>query len=265
MPCGVGPYPAVLPLDVPHPQRGQIDRPRRCSRRPPTTASRRHAPAAAGRPRHPRVAIKLLGRGGRPRRQARRLRGRHHDHQQGDEQGEDGGQPLHLVLLPLRSRFAQVRLAHALVGGQRWRRCPTAPPGRSRARSRGWRCRAPSARSARPAGSSCPRRLISLDDLEDLLDQDRRQAHRRLVQQQQPGPRHQRPADRAHLLLAARQRAGLLGAAAPAAAGTARRRARCPARSPPGRRAGRRPSRGSRAPSCAGTAAGPRATGRCPS
>ena len=51
-----------------------------------------------------------------------------------------------------------------------------------------------------------------LDDLEVLLDERGRQAHRRLVHQQQPRPRHQRPADRDHLLLTARQRAGELAA-----------------------------------------------------
>ena len=48
------------------------------------------------------------------------------------------------------------------------------------------------------------------DDVEDLLHQLRRQAERRLVEQHQPRPRHQRAADRQHLLLAARQRAGAL-------------------------------------------------------
>src|SRR5262245_12072352 len=49
------------------------------------------------------------------------------------------------------------------------------------------------------------------DDREDLLDQDRRQPHRGLVQEQQFRPAHQRASDRQHLLLAAGQRAaGLL-------------------------------------------------------
>jgi hypothetical protein len=51
-----------------------------------------------------------------------------------------------------------------------------------------------------------------LHDLEDLLDQLRRQAHRRLVEQDGAGPAHQRAADRRHLLLAARGVAGLAGA-----------------------------------------------------
>ena len=48
------------------------------------------------------------------------------------------------------------------------------------------------------------------DDVEDLLDEERREAHRRLVHAQQPGARHQRAADRHHLLLAARERPRLL-------------------------------------------------------
>ncbi|KAG0945729.1 hypothetical protein G6F31_014412 [Rhizopus arrhizus] len=45
---------------------------------------------------------------------------------------------------------------------------------------------------------------------EDLLHDDRRQAHRRFVQQQQAGLGHQGPADGQHLLFAARQRARVL-------------------------------------------------------
>jgi len=46
-------------------------------------------------------------------------------------------------------------------------------------------------------------------DLEDLLDDLRREAHRRLVEQDRVGTRHQRAADRGHLLLAAGRVAGL--------------------------------------------------------
>ena len=53
-----------------------------------------------------------------------------------------------------------------------------------------------------------PALLIRWIDLEHLLDHQRRQAERRLVQQQHLGPAHQRAADRHHLLLAAGQRAG---------------------------------------------------------
>src|SRR6185437_13189127 len=52
-----------------------------------------------------------------------------------------------------------------------------------------------------------------LDGLEDLLDQQRRQAHRRFVQQDHARARHKRAADGQHLLFAARKRRGLLLAA----------------------------------------------------
>ena len=55
----------------------------------------------------------------------------------------------------------------------------------------------------------------------------RRKAERRLVEQHQPRPQHQGAADRQHLLLAARERAGLLHPALPSAAENSRRRARC--------------------------------------
>src|SRR5206468_8296177 len=51
------------------------------------------------------------------------------------------------------------------------------------------------------------------DDLEDLVDDLRRQAERGLVEQQEARHRHQRPPDRDHLLLAARERAGELSPA----------------------------------------------------
>ena len=54
--------------------------------------------------------------------------------------------------------------------------------------------------------------LVDLrDDLEDLLDELRRETHRRLVKQQEARLRHQRPADREHLLLTTGHRAALLG------------------------------------------------------
>src|SRR5438445_1896787 len=53
--------------------------------------------------------------------------------------------------------------------------------------------------------------LVELHEcLEDLLDHERREPERRLVEEQQPWPRHQRTAEREHLLLAAGQRSGLL-------------------------------------------------------
>jgi hypothetical protein len=48
------------------------------------------------------------------------------------------------------------------------------------------------------------------DDLEDVSDEPGRQAERRLVQQHHLRARHQCPADRKHLLLAARELAGAL-------------------------------------------------------
>src|SRR3990172_8717008 len=45
-----------------------------------------------------------------------------------------------------------------------------------------------------------------LDDLEVLLDEDRREPHRGLVHEQELRARHERPSHRHHLLLAARER-----------------------------------------------------------
>src|SRR3984885_9730808 len=47
-------------------------------------------------------------------------------------------------------------------------------------------------------------------DLKDLVDNQRRETERRLVEQQQLGVAHQRPADRQHLLLAAGKPTGRL-------------------------------------------------------
>jgi hypothetical protein len=55
-----------------------------------------------------------------------------------------------------------------------------------------------------------PSAATEADDLEDLLDHQRREAHGGLVEQQQAGPRQQRAADGDHLLLAAGQGAGHL-------------------------------------------------------
>ena len=100
------------------------------------------------------------------------------------------------------------------------------------------------------------------DDVKDLLDISRRQSHRRLVHAQQFGVRHQRPADRNHLLLAARQRAGEL---AQPLLDPRKEREDVRDRRRIAFRAGacRRPFRGFRRPSCAETAAAPRAPGQC--
>src|SRR5882724_3884549 len=55
----------------------------------------------------------------------------------------------------------------------------------------------------------------ALDEVEHLLDEDRREPGRRLVEQQQPGRRHEGAADGAHLLLAAGHAAGELAMALP--------------------------------------------------
>ncbi len=58
------------------------------------------------------------------------------------------------------------------------------------------------------------RRALPVDvahGVEDLLDEHGRQPHARLVEQEQARARHERAADRQHLLLAARERAGDLG------------------------------------------------------
>src|SRR5215831_6481998 len=51
------------------------------------------------------------------------------------------------------------------------------------------------------------------DDTEDLPDDQRRQTERRFVEQQEARPAHQRPRDRQHLLLAAREGAATLSPA----------------------------------------------------
>ena len=59
-----------------------------------------------------------------------------------------------------------------------------------------------------------PFRLLDLvQDFADTLDDDRREAERRLVEQEDRRLRHQRAADREHLLLAAGQAAGALAGA----------------------------------------------------
>src|SRR5689334_5893959 len=50
-------------------------------------------------------------------------------------------------------------------------------------------------------------------DAEDILDDDRRQAEGRLVEHHEAGRAHEAAADRQHLLLAARERAGELALA----------------------------------------------------
>ena len=60
-----------------------------------------------------------------------------------------------------------------------------------------------------------PWALISLIVSKTCCDEDRREAERRLVEQEHPRLGHQRPPDREHLLLAAGQRAAELAGRAP--------------------------------------------------
>ena len=69
-----------------------------------------------------------------------------------------------------------------------------------------------------------PSRVDGLDQREQLLDQQRREAERRLVEDQELRLGHQAAPDRQHLLLAAGQRAGALAPAARQAAGRSRTR-----------------------------------------
>ena len=55
-----------------------------------------------------------------------------------------------------------------------------------------------------------PFRVQLADDVEDLLDDERRETDGRLVHEQDPGTGHQPPRDGQHLLLASRQGAGKL-------------------------------------------------------
>ena len=149
------------------------------------------------------------------------------------------------------SRDAEIRLAQradrrAACRDRLRRRCGPPP-----ARRRASRPRAPARRSARPAGSRRPRAWIARMIVEHLGDDERREAERRLVEQQQPRPRHQRARDRDHLLLAARERAGRRveprGQRREELA-DARRATRAARAALPGRGC---PARGSRAPSSA--------------
>ena len=57
---------------------------------------------------------------------------------------------------------------------------------------------------------SLPSLVEPADGGENILHDTRCEAHRGLIEQQQARTRHQRAADRQHLLLAARQKAGCL-------------------------------------------------------
>ena len=100
----------------------------------------------------------------------------------------------------------------------------TARSRRSPARSRSPRSRARRGHSARPAGSRRRRRAAARTIGKDVAHDQRRQPEARLVEHQQARRGHQRPAQRQHLPLAARERVGTLRAAF----GQARESARTP-------------------------------------
>ena len=70
---------------------------------------------------------------------------------------------------------------------------------------RGRRCRARGRPSGRPAGCVAPLVAQSVERGEEVVDDRRREAERRLVEQQEARLRHQAARDRQHLLLAARE------------------------------------------------------------
>ena len=126
------------------------------------------------------------------------------------------------VLTPRPSRCTRSR-------SRPWRRARppcrgTGPGRRCAARTCGRRPRSCARRSARRAGSSAPR-VELLEDLEDAVDHQRREAERRLVEQEQLGARHERARDRELLLLAAGELARRTCSSSAAGPGSARARA----------------------------------------
>ena len=200
-----------------------------------------------------------------PPREEDRRRGPERGDRAAARQGDGRGRPPPAAAAgePARSLLAQVRLAAparsraAPSPGPRARSCP------SPARSRG--CAASSAISAFCSTSriGVPCALISRDDLEDLLDEDRREPHRRLVEQQQlrAAPSARGPIAH-HLLLAAGHRPRLLLLPLGEPREEVEDAVHVLLEVRPVGRAGRRPSRGSRARTCAGRGGGPPATAR---
>ena len=102
------------------------------------------------------------------------------------------------------------------------RPCPCRRRGPGRARSRGRRSRRHRRAFCSTITTETPA-AVDLDDaLEHLVLEQRREAGRRLVEEQHRRLHHQRPRHRDHLALAARQRARPLAAPLARAAGTAR-------------------------------------------
>ena len=174
------------------------------------------------------------------------------------------GQEDEPVQLLLRGEWSepQVGVAEVVVVAQRrppWRR---PRPGRATSPRPGRRRTARCARSARPAARSA--RCVSRSCAQqghDLRGDPRRQAERRLVEQQQPGPRRPAPG-RARASAARRRRAGGRGALpARPAAGTARRPRRALGGVRRGRVRHRPPSR--RFSSTVSSVTTPRPSGTC--
>ena len=97
-----------------------------------------------------------------------------------------------------------------VVGAQLVRRRPRGSPRRCAAHRRGRRGRAPAAMFCSTSSMVTPARFSSASVRKIVLHDERREAERGLVEEQQLRPRHQRAGERQHLLLAAGQRAGLL-------------------------------------------------------
>ena len=106
--------------------------------------------------------------------------------------------------------LSEVRLSNLLVRLEVGGRAVEDDAAPSRERIRDWQPRAPSARFARREKIGVPRWLISTIVSKIRSDEHRSEAHRRLVEHEQFLDGHHRAADRAHLLLATRQRSCLL-------------------------------------------------------
>ena len=145
---------------------------------------------------------------------------------------------------PMKSRFAVQMCgwrSDASISRPRSRRTPrgrgrrarAAPARRPRSAPRPSRGRSPGRQIASATLSDCstmiivcPRALQLVDELEHPLHDDRREPERQLVDEQDLGLVHEHAGEREHLLLAAREAARRLLAAAPRARGRARARRR---------------------------------------
>ena len=113
------------------------------------------------------------------------------------------------MLVVLNGHFAQINLCNTVVGQQRlrltsFRRCCRCPSPA--------RCRWPPAPDARSAQSAAARRRVGAggDNAENVLDHQRRQAHRRLIEDQQARLAEQGAVERQQLLFATGEQPGQL-------------------------------------------------------